>query len=171
MHRSVGALIVFCFATSITVVHGQSLTKSNASEDLDIAHAVLVSQVSNPETRPRNASEWQKLANEFGLNQRERGGPWVRITDEGELRVTPFFLSDTTSYWIMLFPSAADPVPDSILAHFLRDARYTNLDGDQLEIGISPIERLDGGGTKVRNITVSVTGGRLLASRIVIEWK
>jgi hypothetical protein len=62
-------------------------------------------------------------------------------------------------------------VPDSILAHFLKDAGYTKLDGDQLEIGIAPVERLDGGATKARNITVSLTGGRLLATRTVIEWK
>lgn len=71
----------------------------------------------------------------------------------------------------MLFPSAPDPVPDSILAHFLKDARYTSLDGDQLEIGLAGIERLDSGATKARNITVSVTGGRLLVSRTVIDWK
>lgn len=130
-----------------------------------------MSELSVQRTRPRDDAEWARFASEKGLRQRERDGPWSVTTDEGELRVTTFFNADSTSYWIMLFPSAPDPVPDSILAHFLKDARYTSLDGDQLEIGLAGIERLDSGATKARNITVSVTGGRLLVSRTVIEWK
>jgi hypothetical protein len=49
----------------------------------------------------------------------------------------------------MFFRASSDRVPDAIPSHLLKDARYTSLDADQLEIGLAPIEPLPGGGTKV----------------------
>lgn len=171
MHRQrlivVATLLLVTAPTALAV---QRSGRAAALPDLDITHLSLISVLSAPDTRPRTPAEWEKIAKDTGLRPRDSGGTWTISTDEGELRVLPSF-AEGTSIWVMVFPSSTAPVPDSILAHFLKDARYTSLDGDQLEIGLAPVERLTGGGTKARNITVSVSGGRLLASRVVIEWK
>jgi len=135
------------------------------------AQSVLVVQCSTSHTRPRNLREWEGLVDGLGLRRKNREAVWELVTAAGELRANALFQSEETSYWLFFFPASSDPVPDAILSHLLKDARYTRVDADQLEIGLAPIEPLPGGGTKIKNITVTLGGGRLVASRTVIQWK
>jgi hypothetical protein len=96
---------------------------------------------------------------------------WSLVTAEGEVRAWAYFPESEASYWILFFPASSEPVPDAVLSHLLKDARYSNLDRDTMEIGIAPIEELAGGGKTAKNITISLNGGRLIASRTMIEWK
>jgi hypothetical protein len=138
--------------------------------DLDSVRFDLVTRLSVARTRPRNIDEWQKLATEVGLKPRD-STTWELKTTAGTLRALPSFPGDRGSVWLILFPASAEPVPDALLSHFLKDARYASLDGDTVEIGLASPEQLEGGGTKTKNITVTLAGGRLVASRIVFDWK
>jgi hypothetical protein len=141
------------------------------SPDPDTAHFQLVAECSTSRTRPRTPREWEALVGRLGFQRNENDDRWSLTTRAGKLRAEAVFQPTQASYWIFFFPVSSDPVPDSILSHWLKDARYTSLDADQLEIGLAPIESLPGGGIRAQNITVSLEGGRLRASRTVVEWK
>jgi hypothetical protein len=121
--------------------------------------------------RPRTLGEWEKLTTELGMRRKDRDSPWSMATAAGEVRAFAFFLEDTTSFWVLFFTASLEPIPDAVLSHLLKDAPYTSVDADKLEIGLGPVEQLPGGGTKVKHISVSIAGGRLLTTRTMIEWK
>lgn len=169
--RLVLALGGFFLALSVRASGQASPPRPAASPDPDTAHFALTAHCSASRTRPRSAGEWEGLVEGLGFRRKDRESFWSLATTAGELRAEAFFRSDETSCWIMFFPASAEPVPDTILSHLLKDARYTTIDADKLEIGLAPIEQLSGGGTKARNITVTLGGGRFIASRTVIQWK
>lgn len=131
----------------------------------------LVTTLAVDRVRPRTAAQWQELSQRLGL-QRKDEDVWALQSDRGELRVvvTPPSGSKST-YRIALFPASSESVPNAILEHLLKSARYTSIRGDVLEIGIEGVETLDGGGSVSRIIDIEIPGGRLRTTYVTIEWK
>ena len=160
-------IVVVVMWTTATVAVAQA--SRSEPPNIDTARTVLTTQCSVESTRPRSADELGKLAASVGL--RENDGSWTLATTDGELRVFGTFDTATTSCWIILFPRGqTGSISDAVLTHLLRDARYASVDGDMLEIGLAPIQRLDGGGTSAKSITITLAGSRLVANRTVINW-
>jgi hypothetical protein len=169
------ALLMIVSFTPVVVTDAAELFPQRATADsrttADFVSGSLVAVCSSASARPRNETEWKKLVAELGLKQRGPDSPWSLVATDGEVRAIPIFSAGETTYWVMYFPANSEPLPEPILSHFMKDARHVSVDGGNLEIGLPPIEHLAGGGTKAKNITVSIAGGRLLATRTRIEWK
>lgn len=159
---------------SISVVASLSAqVRSPASEQPspDIALTQLVTTCVIDSQRPKSAEAWEQLVRSLGMARLRDVDIWELKSASGRLTAFASFGREDTQYWFVLFPQASSAIPDAVLSYLLAQSTFSEVQGDQLEIGLQAGLQSQTAAVLTKSITISLSGGRLLGSRTTITWK